>query len=79
MHPDFKLNFYIEKSEIKSSECQYYEMWDYIFFFILSVFFKFSIEDKHVFYNAKSHSKAFNEKKYTTGVSSTYLVLLFFP
>ena len=42
MNPDFKLNFYTEKkNEIKSSECQYYEVWDYIFFFILPVFFNF--------------------------------------
>ena len=44
MHPDFKLNFYTENSEIKSSECQYYEMWDEYFLFytfcILQILYK---------------------------------------
>lgn len=48
-----------------------------IFFFILSALFKFSTKSKHMFYNAKSCSKAFKEKKYQKN-EFTYLVLLFF-
>lgn len=54
-------------------------MWDDIFFFILSGFFKFSIEDKHVFYNAKSYSKAFNKKKVYHRSEFNILSITFLP